>query len=201
MRSTTSTAAAVAAVGLFAAAVSGCSGASGSKAQDSGADSSPSSSMTASSSPSAMTAMKTVMVRKTPLGKILVTGKGRTLYLFEADKTTKSTCSGACAKAWPPLLAKNKPTADSGVQTKLLGTSLRSGGAKQVTYKGHPLYTYLGDRKPGDLNGQGLTQFGAKWYVLSPDGKKVTAQPKASSSPSSSSSSSPSSSSSSGGGY
>ncbi|WP_328376379.1 hypothetical protein OG372_07580 [Streptomyces sp. NBC_01020] len=198
MRSSISTAAAVAAVGLFAAAVSGCS--SGSKSQDPGAGSSPSSSMTASSSPSATTALRTVMVKKTPLGKILVTGKGRTLYLFEADKTSKSTCMGACAKAWPPLLVTNTPTAESGVQSKLLSTSVRSGGAKQVTYKGHPLYTYLGDRNPGDLNGQGLTQFGAKWYVVGPDGKKITAAaPKSSSSPSSSSSAS--SSASTGSGY
>lgn len=151
------------------------------------------------------------MVKDTPLGKILVTGKGRTLYLFEADKTSKSTCSGPCAKAWPPLLAKTKPTAGTGVQTELLNTSTRSTGGKQVTYKGHPLYTYQGDHKRGEINGQGLTQFGAKWYVLGPDGKAVTAMPKASSSPSSSasasasasasSSASPSSSSSSGTGY
>ncbi|WP_328316861.1 COG4315 family predicted lipoprotein [Streptomyces sp. NBC_00388] len=200
MRSSISTAAAVAAAGLFAVAVTGCAG--GSKAQVSGAGSSPSSSMTESSSPSATASVRTVMVKKTPLGKILVNGKGRTLYLFEADKTSKSTCTGACAKAWPPLLAKNTPTAGSEVQTKLLSTSPRSTGGKQVTYKGHPLYTFLGDHnKAGQTNGQGLTQFGAKWYVVGPDGKKITAQPKASSSPSSSSSSSPSSSSSSGSGY
>ncbi|WP_405560436.1 hypothetical protein [Streptomyces sp. NBC_01180] len=199
MRSSISTAAAVAAVGLFAAAVSGCSSANGSKSQDPGAGSSPSSSMTASSSATTSTGLRTVMVKDTSLGKILVTGKGRTLYVFEADKTSKSTCSGSCAKAWPPLLVKNKPTAQSGVQDKLLSTSVRSGGGKQVTYKGHPLYTFLGDRTPGQMNGQGLTQFGAKWFVVGPDGKKITTQPKASSSPSGSAS--PSSSASSGSGY
>ncbi|WP_405781743.1 hypothetical protein [Streptomyces sp. NBC_00859] len=197
MRSRITAAGAVAAAGLIATTISGCSSTDGSKSQVNGAGSTPSSSTTASSSPSAASALRTVMVKKTPLGKILVNGKGRTLYLFEADKTSKSTCSGACAKAWPPLLAKNTPTAGTGVQTKLLSTSVRSGGVKGVTYKGHPLYTFLGDHKAGDINGQGLTQFGAKWYVLNPEGKKiVAAPPKSSSSPSSSSSSS-----SSGGGY
>ncbi|MET9763550.1 hypothetical protein ABZ016_31665 [Streptomyces sp. NPDC006372] len=107
------------------------------------------------------------------LGTILVDGKGRTLYLFEADKSTTSTCSGACAAAWPPLLTSGAPSAGGSAQSGLLGTSKRSDGKEQVTYHGHPLYRYAGDAAPGDTNGQGLDQFGAEWYVLNAGGDKV----------------------------
>lgn len=107
------------------------------------------------------------------LGTILVDEKGRTLYLFEKDTSTKSTCDGACAKAWPPLLTTGKPKTDGSAQSKLIDTSKRSDGKTQVTYNGHPLYLYQGDSKPGDTNGQGLDQFGAKWFVLDADGKEV----------------------------
>jgi predicted lipoprotein with Yx(FWY)xxD motif len=117
----------------------------------------------------------TVKVRSTGLGKVLVDGSGRTLYLFEADKSSKSTCQGGCAQAWPPVVVKGKaePKAGSGAKDKLLGTSKRDGGDRQVTYDGHPVYRYQGDEKAGDTNGQGLDQFGAKWYVLDPSGKKI----------------------------
>jgi predicted lipoprotein with Yx(FWY)xxD motif len=108
------------------------------------------------------------------LGKVLVGAGGRTLYLFEADTSTTSTCTGACAVAWPPLLTTGPAEPGSGVQAKLLGTTTRSGGMKQVTYHGHPLYFYLGDSGPGQAGGQGLNQFGALWYVLDANGDKVT---------------------------
>ena len=107
------------------------------------------------------------------LGTILVDNKGRTLYLFQADKTSTSTCNGACAAAWPPLLSKGQPTAGSGVKSNLLGTSKRQDGTTQVTYNKHPLYFFSGDTKPGQTNGQDLTQFGALWYVVNPAGKQV----------------------------
>lgn len=107
------------------------------------------------------------------LGTILVDGKGRTLYLFAADTSTTSTCDGACAAAWPPLLSKGQPKAGSGAESKLLGTSKRSDGTTQVTYNKHPLYLFAGDTKPGQTNGQGLNQFGALWWVLDPAGKQV----------------------------
>ncbi|MET9895655.1 hypothetical protein ABZZ47_36765 [Streptomyces sp. NPDC006465] len=116
----------------------------------------------------------TVSTTSGPLGKILVNSKGHTLYLFQSDKTNKSTCNGDCAKAWPPLKAHGKPTAGGGVNSKLLSTITRSDGAKQVTYKGHPLYTFADDTKAGQTNGQGLDAFGAKWYVLGTDGKEIT---------------------------
>jgi predicted lipoprotein with Yx(FWY)xxD motif len=116
----------------------------------------------------------TVKVRSTKLGKIVVDGPARTLYLFEKDKNGKSACSGACAKNWPPLLTKGKPKAGTGAQASKLGTTKRSDGTTQVTYGGHPLYTFVADKsKPGSTKGQGVDAFGAEWYVVGPNGKKV----------------------------
>jgi predicted lipoprotein with Yx(FWY)xxD motif len=107
------------------------------------------------------------------IGTFLVDGHGRTLYLFQKDKTTRSTCSGACATNWPPLLTSGKPKASGSVRKALLGTTKRSDGTTQVTYKGHPLYTYSGDQKAGDTNGQGLSAYGARWYAVTASGKRV----------------------------
>ena len=114
----------------------------------------------------------TVSIRKTKLGRVLVARSGRTLYLFMKDKGGKSACAGACAKAWPPLLTKGKPKAGKGVKAKLLGTTVRKSGT-QVTYAGHPLYMYAGDKKAGQTNGEGSTAFGAAWYVLAPNGHRI----------------------------
>ena len=116
----------------------------------------------------------TVEVRGTRLGKILVNSQGRTLYLFKKDSGRKSACTGACAKAWPPLRASGKPTAGRGVSASKLGTIKRSDGKPQVTYKGHPVYTFVKDTKAGQTNGEGLTAFGASWFVLSPAGNQVS---------------------------
>lgn len=115
----------------------------------------------------------TVSVRSSELGQILVDGQGRTLYLFEADTSERSTCSGSCAAAWPPLTTSGTPKAGQGVSADLLGTTIRDDGSTGVTYNGHPLYYYQGDQKPGDTNGQDLLQFGAKWYVLNMAGNKI----------------------------
>jgi predicted lipoprotein with Yx(FWY)xxD motif len=119
----------------------------------------------------------TVSVANTPLGKILVDSQGNTLYDFVQDTSTKSTCSGGCAVAWPPLRTNGKPTAGPGAKASLLGTTPRSDGKPQVTYNGHPLYGYQGDSKPGDTNGQAINAFGAPWYVLSPTGDQITTTP------------------------
>jgi predicted lipoprotein with Yx(FWY)xxD motif len=116
----------------------------------------------------------TVGVRTTSLGKILVDTQGRTLYLFKKDSGRKSACSGACAKAWPPLRASGKPTAGHGISASKLGTIKRSDGKPQVTYNRHPLYTFQHDTRAGQTNGQGLTAFGASWFVLSPAGNQVS---------------------------
>ena len=108
------------------------------------------------------------------LGKIIVDGRSRTLYLFEKDKNGKSSCSGACAEAWPPLLTKGKPKASGSVKASKLRTTKRSDGTTQVTYGGHPLYTFAPDKnKPGSTKGQGVDGFGAEWYVVGTNGKKI----------------------------
>jgi predicted lipoprotein with Yx(FWY)xxD motif len=117
----------------------------------------------------------TVKTGTSALGRIVVDGKSRTLYLFEKDKHGKSACSGACATNWPPLLTKGKPVAGTGAKASLLGTTKRSDGTTQVTYNKHPLYTFLGDKgKRGATTGEGLDAFGAKWYVVAAKGTART---------------------------
>ena len=103
----------------------------------------------------------------------MVDSQGRTLYLFEADKGGKSSCDGACAAAWPPLLTNGAPQADLGASVTLVGTTVRGDGTTQVTYGSNPLYYFVGDKAPGDVTGQDIDQFGAKWYVVGKDGKKI----------------------------
>jgi len=115
-----------------------------------------------------------ITVRSTKLGKVLVNGSGVTLYLFEKDRHGKSACSGACAVNWPPVLTKGKPKGTRGVAAGKLGTTKRADGTTQVTYNGHPLYTFILDhKKPGSTAGEGVNAFGAKWYVLGTNGKKI----------------------------
>jgi predicted lipoprotein with Yx(FWY)xxD motif len=120
-------------------------------------------------------ASATVGVTNSSLGSILVNSAGRTLYLFKADVGTKSACTGACATAWPPLLATGKPTAGTGLTASKLGTTTRSGGSQQVTYNGHPLYLFVKDTKAGQTTGQGVTAFGAAWFALTPSGNQASA--------------------------
>jgi len=114
-----------------------------------------------------------VQIAKTRLGRILVDSKGITLYDFPPDKGTTSVCYGACAALWPPLITKGKPIAGPGVRASLLGTTKRKDGKLEVTYNGHPLYYFVSDRKPGQVTGQGLNQFGGPWWVLSPTGREI----------------------------
>lgn len=106
------------------------------------------------------------------LGEILVDSEGLTLYDFHKDKGTTSSCYGACAAAWPPLLTEGDPQAQGAADRGMLGTTERKDGTVQVTYAGHPLYTYAGDKQPGEANGNDVDQFGAEWYALQPNGKE-----------------------------
>ncbi|HEY0817055.1 MAG TPA: hypothetical protein VGE11_27580 [Pseudonocardia sp.] len=109
-------------------------------------------------------------------GTALVDGSGRALYLFEADQGSTSTCTGSCAQIWPPVLTSGQASVvSSAVQAPLLGSTARADGAQQVTYDGHPLYYFTGDKKSGDARGQGINRFGGLWYVVAPDGAAVTA--------------------------
>jgi predicted lipoprotein with Yx(FWY)xxD motif len=115
----------------------------------------------------------TVAIAKTPLGRILVDGKGITLYDFVKDRGGTSSCYGACAALWPPLTTTAKPHAGKGVRPSLLGTTKRKDGKLEVTYNHHPLYYFVTDRKPGQTTGQGVNQFGGPWWVLSTAGKEI----------------------------
>jgi predicted lipoprotein with Yx(FWY)xxD motif len=126
----------------------------------------------ARSSASASGARALVTLRKTGIGSVLADSRGRTLYLFEKDKSRKSMCAGSCATFWPPLLTTGKPRAGAGVRAKLLGTTTRAGGARQVTYAGHPLYTFKLERA-GQTTGEGAMDFGPPFYAVSPAGAAV----------------------------
>jgi predicted lipoprotein with Yx(FWY)xxD motif len=128
---------------------------------------------TVAASASAATGGTTVTIRRSALGPIVVDSRGITLYDFPADRGIDSSCYGACAALWPPLVTKGKPVAGPGVKASLLGTTKRKDGKLEVTYNGHPLYYFVSDRKPGQLTGQGLNQFGAPWWVLTPAGKEI----------------------------
>lgn len=114
-----------------------------------------------------------VALGKTRLGTVLVDARGRTLYLFERDKRGRSACYAGCAAYWPPYVGSGPPRAGRGVRASLLGVSKRSDGKRQVTYAGHPLYTFVGDTTRGETTGQGLTDFGAAWYAVAPSGRAV----------------------------
>ena len=128
---------------------------------------------TASSSPSpgaAASAATIGVATNSKLGQILVDGKGITVYLFVKDTGTSSTCYTSCAQVWPPVLTSGPPQAGSGATASLLGTTTRTDGTTEVTYAGHPLYYFVSDKQPGDTTGQGIDNFGALWWVLTPSG-------------------------------
>jgi predicted lipoprotein with Yx(FWY)xxD motif len=114
----------------------------------------------------------TVASHASRYGRILTDGSGRTLYLFTHDPRGRSACGGACAKAWPPLLTRGAPRAVRGARPALLGTTHRRAGL-QVTYRGHPLYYYVGDRRPGEILCQNVVEFGGTWLVVAPSGLAV----------------------------
>jgi predicted lipoprotein with Yx(FWY)xxD motif len=116
-----------------------------------------------------------ISVARTSLGATLVDAKGRTLYLFEGDRPNRSTLSAAGLAIWPAFTSAGTPRALNGAVASEIG---RIGGSGQLTYAGHPLYYYVGDQRPGQTAGQGLNQFGAIWYVLSPQGHPVLGAPK-----------------------
>jgi predicted lipoprotein with Yx(FWY)xxD motif len=127
-------------------------------------------------SPAGKKIPSTIWVQTTPVGKALVGPNGRTLYLLTADKGKSSTCYGQCVSFWPPLIAA-KPTAGAGLKASLLDTTKRRDGKLEVTYGGHPLYFYAPDMKAGDVNGQGIVNFGGTWWAVSPAGMKITSKP------------------------
>lgn len=132
----------------------------------------------AASGQPASAALKT---EKSSLGTVLANSAGLTVYWFSADHGTTSACTGSCAAAWPPVIGA--PKAASGVTLSgTLGTITRSGGQKQATYNGHPLYTFKIDTAPGQVSGNGVVAFGGKGYAITLGGAVAPASPTASSS-------------------
>jgi predicted lipoprotein with Yx(FWY)xxD motif len=165
---------------LVAGLLAGCG--SSSKGTSTTATPKPASAPTQSSyAPSATTAATgaagsatVITAKSSKVGTILAAGPKRlTVYMFEADKGSTSSCSGECTAVWPPVTTAGKPQATGGALATQLGTVTRSDGTTQVTYNGHPLYHYAKDGDAGDAYGQGVKGFGAGWYVLAPSGNKI----------------------------
>lgn len=106
-------------------------------------------------------------------GRVVADGKGEAFYLFDKEKSKRSQCYGACARAWPPVLTRGRPRAGRGVNQRLLGVTRRKNGRFQVTYRNHPLYYYVDDR-PGLILCQNVAEFGGLWLVVKPNGNPVT---------------------------
>ena len=155
------------ALAALASFATGCGGSS------SGSSSSGS---TAASGSEGSGATATVSTAEAPgLGIVLVDSEGFTVYGFARDRGAESSCYGACARAWPPVIAKGKPAAAEGAMSAQLGTTERKDGMRQVTYAGHPLYTFVDDRGPGEANGDGSTAFGGEWNALEESGAPTVA--------------------------
>ena len=168
-------------IGLAALAVAGalalaaCGGSSTSSS--SGAAAAPGYGGGAAGASNGSTAASVVSTKTSSLGTFLVDGQGRTLYLWDADHGPKSTCTAACAQAWPPLTTTGTPKASGTVKSSLLGTATRPDGSREVTYAGHPLYTYAGDTRPGQVTGEGSNSFGAPWWTVTTAGRALQGQP------------------------
>jgi len=168
-------------IGLAALAVAGalalaaCGGSSTSSS--SGAAAAPGYGGGAAGASSGSTAASVVSTKTSSLGTFLVDGQGRTLYLWDADHGPRSTCTAACAQAWPPLTTTGAPKASGAVKSSLLGTATRADGSREVTYAGHPLYTYAGDTRPGQVTGEGSNSFGAPWWTVTTAGRALQGQP------------------------
>ena len=105
-------------------------------------------------------------------GRIVGDGRGLAVYIFDKEQRGRSECYGACAKAWPPVLAKGRPVAGMGSDRELLGTTRRRDGKRQLTYRGQPLYYYEHDR-PGLVLCHDVFEFGCTWLVIRPNGRAV----------------------------
>jgi predicted lipoprotein with Yx(FWY)xxD motif len=105
-------------------------------------------------------------------GTIVGDSRGQAVYLFDREESKKSECYGDCARAWPPVLTRGRPVAGTGIRGRLLGTTRRRNGKRQVTYDGRPLYYYVDDA-PGRLLCHNVFEFGGVWLVVRPDGTPV----------------------------
>ncbi len=111
-----------------------------------------------------------ITARGSDFGQMLFNRNRQAIYLFDRERSKKSQCYGDCASVWPPVLTRGKPKARGKVKQKLLGTTRRRGGARQVTYAGHPLY-YYAHEGPGQVFCHDVFEFGGNWLVVKPNGK------------------------------
>ena len=132
-------------------------------------------SVTTLSSPPTTDPNVTLGLIHSPSGRILATGGGRALYDFAPDTPTHSACTNdGCVFQWPPLLQSGPIRVGPGVNRSLVGTLKRADGSTQLSYGGHPLYTYNLDVQPGLITGQAIDQNGGLWYVINPAGHQIT---------------------------
>jgi predicted lipoprotein with Yx(FWY)xxD motif len=118
----------------------------------------------ATSSPAAATGgLKTARIGSVT---VLTNAKGFTLYSFAPDTPTKSNCNGSCATFWPPVKGALRASGVKGT----FGTIKRADGATQTSFDGHPLYTYVGDKAPGQATGNGLNLSGGVWHEVTTSG-------------------------------
>jgi predicted lipoprotein with Yx(FWY)xxD motif len=128
-----------------------------------------------SSSGSASTGGTTLKLTHASVGQILVDSRGYTVYQFTADHPNTDSCVKVtgCTSTWPPLTVSGQATAGSGVKKSLLGTIKLPNGRHQVTYAGHPLYTYSGDSSQANTSYLGVSSFGGTWLAVSATGSAV----------------------------
>jgi predicted lipoprotein with Yx(FWY)xxD motif len=159
---------------LAVTALAGCgsSGGTSSASSSSSSSTSPSASSSGSASSTSSSAAADLGVARSSLGDIVVNSSKMTTYFFSKDQagSGKSSCTGQCAAAWPPVTTTSATPKVDGVKGTV-GTITLPDGSKQVTLDGRPLYTFASDTKPGDVSGQGV---GKVWYAASPDGSMIT---------------------------
>jgi predicted lipoprotein with Yx(FWY)xxD motif len=159
---------------IGAVVIAGCGGgssSSSSSSESSGSETTGSESATTSSEGGGGSGSGTISGGEVSgLGTVLVDSEGMTVYMYTPDEGTTSNCYGGCEAAWPPVAAEGKPTAGEGAMSSALGTTKRKDGTMQVTYNGHPLYTYADDKSPGEANGQ---ESAGTWFVLDESGEEV----------------------------
>jgi predicted lipoprotein with Yx(FWY)xxD motif len=159
----------VAGLAALALTVSAC----GSSGSSSTAASTPAATGSSSAASSAAAGGSTVSQTTVGGQQVLTDAKGDVLYWFVIDTPTTSKCSGSCLTFWPAVAGP--VTAGSGV-TGTLGTITRSDGSKQATYDGHPLYTFSGDKSPGQNKGNGLNASGGLWWEMTVNGSTPSAK-------------------------
>lgn len=135
----------------------------------------PTSPLTTGEAPAGIEPLRAAVIAvamKEPIGRYLVDGEGRSLYVLEGDRADSTRCTVECLGQWPPVLTSGAPTAAEGVDSAKLETTARDNG-QQVTYAGWPLYYYVGDEDPASTSGHHMRDRWGEWYLLSPGGEMI----------------------------